>query len=107
MRNLPSLTSGARGALAGPQDSSRLHKPLMSHYSADAGKHGFLAHAHDPPTPPPHDASSSPSSIASGVVVVVNGAGGVGGGGNYPCNARPPAEYALPVSILRVYGDDV
>ena len=45
-------TLGARGAPAGPQDSAGSHKPLVSHYSANPGKHSFLAHAHNPLPPP-------------------------------------------------------
>lgn len=100
---------------------SQLHHPphhqsqhsnvsFTSHYSVDAGKHGFLSHS-PPPSPPArlnHSFSYGDEDSTA-----------EGGGGDansivsngslvfkyMPGQETPPAEYALPVSILKVYGD--
>ncbi len=94
------------------RDSAGSHESLVSHYSVDAGKHGFLSHDyvdHSTPPPPPM-ASSSPSSHACGGEYSTGGGGGGGDADSLiftytPGLEVPPAEYALPASILRVYGE--
>ncbi len=86
---------GARGA-GGTAGFAGSYKPLVSHYSADAVKHSFLAHAHDHPPPP----------RARRVIVAIvhrerrrrrrQRRGGVGGGGDYPCDAPPPGNTRSP-----------
>jgi len=101
----------APGAAADP--SPVLHRPRhpsdYSYYSVDAGKHGFLSHHREPHSPFPHpsrhpcdrdgedDDSQDGARSASNDSLVFK---------YEPGQETPPAEYALPASILGVYGVD-
>lgn len=88
---------------------------FTSHYSVDAGKHGFLSHS--PPPSPPARLNHSFSNGDEDSTAEGGGGEGTGGDANsivsngslvfkyMPGQETPPAEYALPVSILKVYGD--
>lgn len=84
---------------------------LVSHYSVDAGKHGFLSHAakaHLGMTK-----GGGGTSRDSSYIDRQNSSDSVTSGGENdslifkynPGKETPPAEYALPASILQVYGD--
>jgi len=62
-----------------------------SYYSADAGKHGFLSHTHTK-----SNGSIGSDSDDNGSVVFKY----------LPGEETPPAEYALPATIMQVYGED-
>lgn len=119
-----SISSNNSSATGSSSPDHKYHPPhhqpqhsnvsFTSHYSVDAGKHGFLSHS-PPPSPPPrlHSFSNGDDDSAAG------GAGIGGGDANsvvsngslvfkyLPGQETPPAEYALPVSILKVYGDSL
>mmetsp|Transcript_23898 Transcript_23898/g.48414 ORF Transcript_23898/g.48414 Transcript_23898/m.48414 type:complete len:601 (-) Transcript_23898:141-1943(-) len=63
------------------------HRSQFSHYSTDAGKHGMVWYQHD---------SEDEENSSSGSLVFTY----------LPGQEIPPAEYALPASILKVYGVD-
>jgi Fe-S cluster biosynthesis and repair protein YggX len=81
---------------------------VVSHYSVDAGKHGFLSHAAKL-----HLGTAERGERRGyGSDVERGSSDSVMSGGNdslvftyKPGEDTPPAEYALPASILKVYGD--
>jgi hypothetical protein len=81
---------------------------LVSHYSVDAGKHGFLSHAAKA-----HLRGGGGTNRDSSYIDRQNSSDSVISGGENdslifkynPGKETPPAEYALPASILKVYGD--
>ncbi|KAL3787078.1 hypothetical protein HJC23_011762 [Cyclotella cryptica] len=98
------------------QYSQATHRSQNSHYSIDAGKHGFLSHGHLP-----HHANDGGMDR---FLLRATAQNHNGGGDGYDSDSAvdslvdsivfhytpgmevPPAEYALPASILKVYGVD-
>ena len=87
---------------------------LASHYSVDAGKHGFLSHAAEAHLRSTEGGGGGRTSRDSSYIDRQNSSDSVisGFGENdslifkyNPGKEPPPAEYALPASILKVYGD--
>jgi len=78
------------------QTSHQSQQSTTSYYSVDAGKHNFLSYN----TPNPNisgDNDSINTHVSNGSLVFKYQVG----------EETPPADYALPASILKVYGDDV
>ena len=78
------------------QASHQSQQSTTSYYSVDAGKHNFLSYN----TPNPNltgDNDSINTHVSNGSLVFKYQVG----------EETPPADYALPASILKVYGDDV
>ena len=78
------------------QTSHQSQQSTTSYYSVDAGKHNFLSYN----TPNPYlsgDNDSINTHVSNGSLVFKYQVG----------EETPPADYALPASILKVYGDDV
>jgi hypothetical protein len=89
------------------QQSKQSHRSNYSHYSVDAGKHGFLSHANSNigdgsgrrnnsnDNDSTDGSANGGDSIVDSIVFKYT-----------PGEEVPPAEYALPASILKVYGVD-
>jgi hypothetical protein len=98
-----SFSSQGEGSLISHDES------LVSHYSVDAGKHGFLSHAAKAHLRGGGGGTKRDSSY----IDRQNSSDSVISGGENdslifkynPGKETPPAEYALPASILKVYGD--
>lgn len=101
-----SFSSQGEGSLISQDES------LVSHYSVDAGKHGFLSHAANAHLEMTEGGDGGLCRDSSYIDRQKSSDSVISGGENdslifkyNPGKETPPAEYALPASILKVYGD--